>query len=759
MRRLAGEKLAGAFYPISAPAYQNQQGTKYKPTILYTLFKNHLSMIQFARLPLFAMLLLGSSIGTFAQLKPLGDDQYFKSNFKGIIQPMPTATRWTDATHLLLMKEGKLWVLDAKTGIEREATDADKTAPKVNVKPAPYLKNKNLYLRSGEQELQLTNDDALEVNPVVSPDGNYVAYTKNNDLYTVNLLTKKETRLTNDGSNLILNGYASWVYMEEILGRATQYKAFWWSPDSRNIAFFRSNDTDVPEFTITDAPTLHGYVEKLRYPKVGDKNPEVKVGIAKPDGGNIAWSDFNEKDDQYFGLPYWKPDGSSLLVQWMNRKQNELKIWEVDPASGSKKSFYSEEQKTWISLDDKDRIQFLENGKGFLLQSDASGWNHIFYYNMQGKLLNAVTSGKYTVTDISKVDEKNKIVYFTARSRENTAHSDFYRVNLDGKKLQRLTFGDYTHGVTAISPDGSYFVTTYSNISTPPRSALVSNTGKIIKELGNAKGSEFEQYQLAKSELIRVKSDDGLYDLPMKVTWPVNMDKTKKYPVLISVYGGPNAGTVMDNWTISGNQQFYAKEGLIQVAMDHRASGHFGKEGVNYMYHNLGYWEMKDYSTMVKWLIANGAADPSKICITGFSYGGYMSCYALTHSPDVFTHAMAGGSVTDWTLYDSHYTERFMGTLADNAEGYKSSSVLTYIDQYKGNLQIVHGIIDENVHMQNSIQLISKLQDAKKDFEFMPYSGGRHGWGGNKGLHFQNLKTNYIYKHLLEKEVPKGMLK
>jgi len=474
---------------------------------------------------------------------------------------------------------------------------------------------------------------------------------------------------------------------------------------------------------------------------------------------NIVWSDFNEKDDQYFGMPYWKPDGSSLLVQWMNRKQNKLVVYAVNIATGTKAPFYSEEQKTWISLDESDRIQFLKNGKGFLLQNDALGWNHIYYYDINGTLINTVTSGRFTVTGIRYVDENKGIVYFTARSKENTAHTDYYKVNLTGKNLQRLSFGDYNHSITSISPDGSYFVTNYSNSGTPTRSALVSNAGKIIKELGDSKGAEFADYHLAKTELIRVKSDDGLYELPMKVTWPLNMDKSKKYPVLVSIYGGPNSTGVWDSWSLSGTQQFYAKEGLIQVSMDHRASGHFGKEGVNYMYHNLGFWETKDYSTMVKWLIANGNADASKICITGFSYGGYMSCYAMTYGADVFTHAMAGGSVTDWTLYDSHYTERFMGTPADNAEGYKTSSVFTHLNKYKGNMQIVHGVIDENVHMQNSLQLISKLQDAKKDFELMVYPTGRHGWGGNKGAHFQNLKTKYIYKYLLEKEVPAGLLR
>jgi dipeptidyl-peptidase-4 len=516
----------------------------------------------------------------------------------------------------------------------------------------------------------------------------------------------------------------------------------------------------VPIFTLTDGNGQHGYVETVRYPKVGDANPAVKVGIVALDGGNTTWANFNETDDQYFGLPYWAPDGSALWVQWMNRLQNNLIIWNVNPADGSKKELYNETQKTWINLDDEgNRIQFLASGKGYVLQSDVTGFNHIYLYDITGKLLQAVTAGKFTVTNINYVDEKNKLIYFTARSKENTARNDFYKVSFNGKNMLRLTFGTYNHTNINTSPAATYFVTNYSNSSSPNSVAVVSNTGKIIKTLGSAKGVDFDTYELAKAELVRVKSDDSIYDLPMKIVWPINMDKTKKYPVLISIYGGPNAGTCWDSWGISSSQQWYAKEGLIQVVMDHRASGHFGKEGVNYMYHNLGYWEMKDYSTMVKWLIQNGQADASKICITGFSYGGYMSCYALTYGSDVFTHAMAGGSVTDWSYYDSHYTERFMGTMANNAEGYKSSSVLTHVSKYKGMLQIVHGIIDDNVHIQNSINLISKLQDAKKEFEFMPYSGGRHGWQGNKWLHYMNMKTTFIYKYLLEKEVPKAMIK
>ena len=716
-------------------------------------------MIKFVKQITAVAVVLIIGLATQAQKKELNNEQYFKNNFKGITNALPSVVKWIDDSHFILRRDGKNYEIDCKNGTEKEYVETNLNKGTKSITPIIITKGTDLYLSKNTEDIQLTFDSAKEVNATLSPDGNYVSYTKKNDLYTININTKKENRITRDGSETILNGYASWVYNEEILGRQSRYRTFWWSPDSKHIAFFRTDDSPVPVYTITDGTGLHGYVETERYPKVGDPNPEVKVGLVEPDGGKITWANFNDKDDQYFGLPYWKPDGSSLLVQWMNRKQDNLIIYDVNVFTGLKSEFYNEKQKTWIDLDDEgERIHFLQDGTGFILFNDAAGWRHMYLYDMKGKLVNAITSGKFTVTDLTYIDEKKAVVYFTARSLENTARTDFYRVNLNGKNMERLTVGDYNNSIN-LSPEGSYFVVTYNNAVTPTKMTLMSTKRKIIKELGNSKGEEFDNFNLAKTEIVRVKSDDGLYDLPMKITWPVNMDKNKKYPVLISVYGGPNAGTVMDTWGLNGNQQWYAKEGLIQVTMDHRASGHFGKEGVNNMYHNLGYWEIKDYSSMVKWLIANGNADTSKICITGFSYGGYITCYALTYGSDVFTHGMAGGSVTDWTLYDTHYTERFMGTPANDPAGYKSSSVITHADKYKGMLQIVHGMIDDNVHIQNSIQFISKLQDLKKDFEFMPYSGGRHGWSGNKNLHYQNLKTKFIYKYLLEKEVPKTMLK
>lgn len=670
--------------------------------------------------------------------------------------------QWADGDKLSVVQraEGnKNFVLDLTNGNLTEGTA--KISSKIpQPKKSVSIKNGDIFLKDDSGEKQLTNDKSEEKNPTFSPDSNFIAYTKDNNLYTFNLKTNKEIQHTTDGTKTTLNGYATWVYWEEIFGRPTRFRAFWWSPDSKKLAFMRFDESKIQMFPLYNSEGQHGFIEETRYPKSGDPNPEAKIGFVSPDGGKVTWADFNEKEEQYFGWPEWLLDGSGLMVQWINRGNDNLKLYNISPSNGNKKEVYAETQKAWIDIDDADnRLTLLEGNKEMIILSDKSGWKQLYLYGVDGKFKNNITNGKFTIKSVEGIDQKNRVVYFHARGLENSARYDFYRVDFDGKNMKRLTFGDFNHRQIQLSPDFKYFITTYSNITTPTQMAVVDNTGKIIKDLGTVKGAEMDGYNMAKSELLRVKSDDGLFDLPMTITYPQNMVAGKKYPVLISIYGGPDAGTIFDQWSWTPRSQWYAQEGLIQVSLDHRASGHFGKEGVAYMHRNLGYWEMKDYITLVKSLIAKGIADPTKICITGFSYGGYMSCYALTYGADVFTHGMAGGSVTDWSLYDSAYTERFMDTPAENPEGYKSSSVMTHTDKYKGMLQIVHGTMDDNVHMQNSIQLISKLEDQKKDFEFMLYPGGRHGWGGNKGQHFDNLKTKFIYKYLLEKPLPEGLLK
>jgi dipeptidyl-peptidase-4 len=682
------------------------------------------------------------SLSSIAQMAPSG---------------LPRFIKWVDNTQVVVnTKRGE----DAapKNYIYNLVTKQYTIAPAdaVPTEKVVFVKKGDVYLKENGSEVQLTFDNAEEKNPTLSPDGNYVGYTKNNNLYTLSISTKKEVAITNDGATGILNGYASWVYFEEIFGRPTQYRAFWWSPDSKYISFMRFDERKVPMFPIYNSEGQHGFVEETRYPKAGDQNPTVKIGWTTPEGGAITWADFNDQEDQYFGWPIWNPNNNTMWLSWMDRGQNNLKIYELNMTTGAKKPVYTEYQKTWIDLEDRNggRINFIPNNKGYIAQSDASGWNQLYMYDMEGKLQYPITNGKFTVLGIRQIDEKNKTIYFTARGLENSARIDLYSIGFDGKNQKRLTVGEFNNAQVYLAPDAKHFVTVYSNIQTPTTIAVINAQKKTVDVLGTATATNFDPTKLAKTELIRIKSADGLFELPALVTWPKNMDPNKKYPLLVSIYGGPNAGTVMDSWSSNPIKEGWAEEGLIQVAFDHRASGHFGKEGVNYMYRNLGYWEMQDYMTMAKWFIANGQADPTKIAITGFSYGGYMSCYALTYGASVFTHAMAGGSVTAWELYDSHYTERFMDTPAENPEGYKSGNVMTHLKNFKGVLQLVHGTMDDNVHMQNSIQLLSALQDQGKQVEFMLYPGGRHGWGGAKGKHFTDLKNQFIYKHLLEKAMP-----
>ncbi|MBW8685869.1 S9 family peptidase [Chitinophaga rhizophila] len=693
-----------------------------------------------------ALSLLGLSLQA-QEKKDLTFRQIFKGEATGLYQPLPNIRGWADATHYIQYRtEGgasKAYKVDAATG---------KSEPYVTPPEGATVTVRNndiVYTSPTGTTTQLTSDTAQERNPTLSPDGRYVAFTRNNDLYAVEVATKKEIRYTTDGSDVIYNGWASWVYYEEILGRASKYRAFWWSPDSRYIAYMRFDDAKVPVFPIYSEKGQHGYLENTRYPKAGDTNPAVKIGTVPVGGGATLWADFNENEDQYFGAPFFTPEGH-LWVQWMPRGQDNLKIYEINPDNGRKKEIYSEQQKTWV--DWYEDIPFLANNKGFIIRSDKSGWAHLYWHNMDGSLNKQLTSGSWTVKDIRAIDNKQQVIYFTAR-KEAAPRTDLYQVSLKTGAITRLTFGDYLHNVD-VSPNGNYFVTTYSNLSTPPRMALLNSKGKVVRELGDAKGSQFDQYNLATTKMQYYKTRDGL-ELPMTITMPLHMQPGKKYPVLISIYGGPDAGSVYDSWKMPLTSQWWAKEGVIQVAIDNRSSGQLGKMGMNYIHRQLGKYETEDYMDAAIWLRSQPWTDSSKICITGGSFGGYMTCMALTYGADVFTHGMANFAVTDWRLYDSHYSERYMDTPQENEEGYRITSPMTYADRYKGLIRIVHGTMDDNVHMQNSIQLVDKLENLNKHFEFMVYPGERHGWRSIKSLHSDNETYRFIYLNLLDRPFPK----
>jgi dipeptidyl-peptidase-4 len=679
----------------------------------------------------FVLLIMCLPVIAVAQKKTFTFQEIFGGKFPSIVQPLPEVTEWLDDSRYL----------------ETRVTNGQKSTVVVDAvsgKTTPYTPAKT------SQETPAI-PDAQNATP--SPDGKYVAFTRKNNLYVKELATGNERSVTNDGGDNILNGYASWVYYEEILGRSSHYKAFWWSPDSKSISYMRFDESQVPWFPIYFADGQHGKLEQQRYPKAGDKNPEVRIGIASIDNLKTVWADFDAGKDQYFGTPHWTP-GNEFFVQWMNREQNRLVVYRVDKNSGSKTEVYSETQPTWITLDDEARFYFLKNNAAFILRSDKDGWQNLYLLSMDGKTIKPLTTGNFWNTTVLRVDEKAGTVYFSAR-KEHSARHDVYKVDMKGGAPVRLSFGEYSHDGIQMSPSGKYFITTYSNLSTPPAIALVDNRGKVVRELGKSATPAMNDYAMPASKLITVKSGDGQFDLPMVITYPVNFDSTKKYPVWISVYGGPNAGTVYDRWKPAGGlNQWWAQEGVIQVVMDNRSSGHFGRKGINYIFKQLGKWETEDYMSCAKWLAGKPWVDANKIGITGGSYGGYVTCMALTYGAEVFTHGIALYSVTDWQLYDTHYTERFMRTPQTNAEGYKNTSVFTYLDRYKGILRIVHGTTDDNVHMQNSIQLISALQDKRKYFEFMLYPNQRHGISGAKAWHNMLETVSFVYRHMLEKEMP-----
>ncbi len=611
--------------------------------------------------------------------------------------------------------------------------------------------NDLFFFEKGDKEFKrLTNDQVPEVNTRYSPDSRKIAYTKNKDLYVFDLVSNKEIRLTFDASARIYNGYSSWVYMEEILERASHYAAFWWSPDGNKIAYLRTDETDIPVFTLNrldKADGIHGTLEDVPYPYTGDPAPKVKMGIADITTAKTVWVKTDYAADQYIAWPFWTPDSKRLAVQVLNRDQNDLKIILADPSTGDFSQIYNETRPTWVEFYEK--VYVMENGTGFIVNSYRSDWENLYYYGWDGKLIAQLTNFDFRVTDIAKVDENLKTVYFSATGPEST-DSQFFRVGLDGKNLLQLTNGPGTHNVS-ISPKGNFFIDTWNSISNPGSIIAIDRNAKVIREIQKLKLPPFDPSSDSKAEMVKITTSDGLFNMPAVITYPVNFDPAKKYPVVFTIYGGPDYKNVINRWEES-NPSWYARNGIITFTVDHRGSGQFGMKGLDYLYRCLGKWEILDYEDAVKWLRTKSYIDTARIGITGSSYGGYITCLALTKGADYWTHGFAGSPVTDFRLYDNVYTERYMDRPQENPEGYIDGSSITYSKNLRGKLYLIHGDIDDNVHMQNSIRLISKLQDEGKSFQFMLYPDCRHGWGGAKAIHSLSETENFWLKSFFGRE-------
>jgi dipeptidyl-peptidase-4 len=682
-----------------------------------------------------------------------------------ITTQLPNITGWADDAHYLESrldpadKQRRVFSIGASDGSARvycDYTEIQKKLPEgfsaqAAVATTPDFKRfifneeGDLYFYDAltDQFHRLTATPGSEQNPRFSPDGKWVAYTRDHNLFAYDLEKQVEHQYTADGSDTVYNGWSSWVYNEEILGRSSRYAAFWWSPDSRQIAYMRFDDSPVPVFPIYHAEGQHGELETQRYPKAGDPNPLVRMGVVKVAGGTTVWMDFDPKADHYVAWPSWTADSATLTVQWMNRGQDTIRLYNCDPATGNKNLILEEKQNSWVNFFED--LYRLKDGSGFLLRTDVDGWNHLYYYGNDGTLKKRLTSGDWPVTAIEQVDEAGRMVYFTGRPKKSW-DTQLMRVKLDGTGLEQVTQSDGTHRVR-VSPGGSYFIDTVSTITSPSAVSLHQADGKLIRTLGDAKSETMDQYAWGKAELFTIPSGDG-FDLPAHWVLPVNFNPGRQYPVIFSVYGGPDSGTVQNSW-LGLQAHYWAQRGIIAISVDHRGSGHFGKKGTALMHRNLGKWEMADLAAAVTWLRAKPFVAKDRIGIAGGSYGGYTTMMALTLDADFFDFGQAASSVTDWKLYDSVYTERYMDTPAENPEGYKNGAVLTWAEKYKGVLRITHGTTDDNVHMQNSTQVIDWLTRNNKRFEMMLYPDSRHGVQASQRAHSVRETHDFWVRNLL----------
>ena len=672
------------------------------------------------------------------------------------------------------------WISQEDVVFSYDGTYADEGAFSVNARSGKVAEG----VKAPEKYSSFPVKPEGAVNLTYSPDSTMLAFTRDNDLYVIDIESKKETRLTYDGTDVILNGYASWVYYEEIFGRPTKYRAFWWSPDSRKLAFYRFDNSQVPMFPIYSAfpnpagaasqsqsprvtdLALGGSLSETRYPKAGQTNPTVTIAvadIATAVSGDlkeaVVWTDFDNTSEQYFGPPFWSPDSKEFFVPRMPRLQNTLDLYAVNPADGTRRHVYNEIYKTWLNWIDS--AIFTETGL-YMVREFETGWQQIYFLSYDGNTFRRLTDGTNWSVRIVRVDEKKGDVYFTAK-RDVTVREALYKVDKKGNVIS-LTDPAYTVSGVKFSPDGKYFVASYSNSATPVKVGLFPATGKNIRKdlvVADMKGKDYDASRYALPELVYMTTEDGL-QLPGLIVYPKGFDPAKKYPVHVDIYGGPDTPLVRDRWvTPDANNQWYSENDIIQITVDPRAGGHNGRAGLDMIYRQLTVWEVQDFCAWADWLKALPYVDGDKIGVEGFSFGGTMTCMLLMQAPDRFHYGIAGGGVYDWALYDTHYTERYMDTPQNNPDGYKVSMVLRHVKGYPAEystegipqkdsvmLKLTHGTGDDNVHHQNTLMLVNALHRAGKKFELMIYPDGMHGYRGYQGEHFNNANKEFWLKYL-----------
>ena len=610
---------------------------------------------------------------------------------------------------------------------------------------APYY----LYDITQKSLLPLAKGDPALQNVSLSPDGKRVAFARDNNLFVAEVGGGEPRALTQDGSFNILNGVFDWVYEEEF-GRADAYR---WSPDSKHIAFWRTDQTRVKTFTLLDELPYYSETTSLKYPKVGEQNAVVAIRVVDVASGVMVNMDLGENDDIYVPRIDWSAKPGTLAIQRLNRRQNRLELLFADIRSGKTHLVLEEQNEAWVDV--RDDFIFPGGTDRIVWTSEKDGFRHIYLSDYQGRQLAQLTRGSWEVASVIGLDEKGGWVYCYGK-KDSPAENQIYRVSLDGKKFEQVSRqGSWNEAVFA--PDYQHYVGYSSDVRTPTRVDLYRADGKALRELERNHIAALEKFEMVYPEFLTVTTTDGVA-LSAFVMKPADFDPKRKYPVLVFGYGGPGSQMVLNRWGMGGGfrhlqrtlwHQMMTEKGYIVFCVDNRGTGGKGKAFKNLAYGDLSKWSVHDQIEGAKYLATLPYVDPARIGFWGWSGGGYLACLIQTRANDYFKTSVGVALVSDFRNYDTIWTERYMGLLSDNEAGYQAASVLNGAEKLAGNLLIVHGTGDDNVHPGNSWQLVEALVAANKQFEMMMYPNRNHRIsGGNTSRHLFTRITNYFLENL-----------
>lgn len=602
------------------------------------------------------------------------------------------------------------------------------------------------YQLKTQSAKKLTDTAAFETDATISPNGRYVAFIREQNLFVLEIATGKETQLTFDGGGVIKNGMAEFVAQEE-MGRMTGY---WWAPDDSKIAFTRTDESGVAEVVRNEIYAEEIKLFNQRYPYTGTANAKIQLGVVSVADGKINWLPHGDNDDIYLPRVEWTKNARYLSYQWQSRDQHKLELRLVDLSNNQQKVLLTETSNTWLNLHDD--LHFLKDDKGFIWASERDGYKHLYYYDFDGKLQRQLTQGAWVVDELDAVNEKQGMVYFTAR-KDTPLERHLYQVSLKGGDTKRLTAPNYDHALV-MAKDGSSFIDSFSNVTTPNKVALRALDGTVLtwleqNELDKTHPLTAYHSQLKAPRFGTINAEDGQV-MHYRMFEPAALEPGKKYPVIVSVYGGPHAQRVTNSWSARDLYLHYlVQQGYLVFQLDNRGSYNRGKAFEDPIYKKLGVAEIADQIKGVEYLRSLPYVDAGKIAIYGHSYGGYMAIMAMFKASDYFAAGVSGAPVTDWALYDTHYTERYLGHPDENAAGYEASAVFPYADGLKGKLLIYHGMADDNVLFTHSTKLYKQLQDKGLLFDMINYPGSKHSMFGQPvQTHLHKSITRFFDEHL-----------